>query len=58
MQPKVGGRETTFRYRGPFTMSSGKRTLKVIAVSRYDSFEHCLYLSWRAPIIVGNDEVN
>jgi len=38
MQPKVGGRETTFRYRGPFTMSSGKRTLKAIAVARYDWF--------------------
>jgi len=36
MQPKVGGRETTFKYRGPFTMSSGKRTLKAIAVARYD----------------------
>lgn len=36
MQLKVGGRETTFRYKGPFTMSSGKRTLKAIAVARYD----------------------
>ena len=38
MQPKVAGRETTFRYKGPFTMSSGKRTLKAIAVARYDYF--------------------
>jgi len=43
MQPKVGGRETTFRYRGPFTMSSGKRTLKVIAVARYVGLEHSIY---------------
>lgn len=38
MQPKVAGRETTFRYKGPFTMSSGKRTLKAIAVARYDYY--------------------
>ena len=31
---KPGGRESTFKYKGPFAMKSGKRTLKVIAVSR------------------------
>lgn len=34
-QLKSGGRETTFKYRGPFTLKNGKRTLKVVAVSRW-----------------------
>ncbi|KAK3106197.1 hypothetical protein FSP39_014869 [Pinctada imbricata] len=33
-QRKVGGREVTFRYIGPFTLKAGKRTLKAVAVSR------------------------
>ena len=33
-QPKFAGRETTFKYKGPFTLKAGKRTLKVVAVSR------------------------
>ncbi|XP_063424971.1 annexin A6-like isoform X1 [Mytilus trossulus] len=33
-QRKIGGKEVTFKYVGPFTLRSGKRTLKAIAVSR------------------------
>ncbi|KAK2142740.1 hypothetical protein LSH36_919g01024 [Paralvinella palmiformis] len=33
-QMKVGGRECTFKYRGPFTLKSGKRTLKCLALAR------------------------
>lgn len=34
LQPKVAGRDATFRFKGPFTLSAGKRTLKAIAVAR------------------------
>ena len=37
-QRKVGGREVTFKYVGPFTLKPGKRTLKAVAVSRYKLF--------------------
>ena len=33
-QPRFAGRETTFKYKGPFTLKAGKRTLKVVAVNR------------------------
>ncbi|CAH1776035.1 unnamed protein product [Owenia fusiformis] len=33
-QLKVAGREQTFRYKAPFTLKTGKRTLKAIAVTR------------------------
>lgn len=33
-QMKVGGRESTFKYRAAFSLKSGKRTLKAVAVSR------------------------
>ncbi|ELU00439.1 hypothetical protein CAPTEDRAFT_123741 [Capitella teleta] len=33
-QLKVGGRETTFKYKGSFSLKPGKRTIKVVAVSR------------------------
>ncbi|KAJ8307174.1 hypothetical protein KUTeg_015258 [Tegillarca granosa] len=33
-QRKVGGKEVTFKYIGPFTLKSGKRIIKAIAVSR------------------------
>ncbi|KAI0229763.1 hypothetical protein LSAT2_019813 [Lamellibrachia satsuma] len=38
-QLKQAGRETTFKYRGPFTLKSGKRALKVIAISRDELHE-------------------
>lgn len=34
-QRKVAGREVTFKYIGPFTLKPGKRTIKVVAVSRW-----------------------
>ena len=40
---KKGGRETTFKYKGPFTLKSGKRTLKVIAVSRLVSLQRHIF---------------
>ena len=33
-QRSVAGRETTFKYRGPFTLREGARTVKAIAVTR------------------------
>jgi len=30
----VAGRESTFKYRAPFTLNEGKRTIKGIAISR------------------------
>ena len=33
-QRKIGGREVTFKYVGPFTLKPGKRVLKAIAVAR------------------------
>jgi hypothetical protein len=33
-QRSFAGRETTFKYRGPFTLKEGTRTLKAIAVTR------------------------
>ena len=32
---KIGGREITFKYRGPFTLKPGKRMVKAIAIARY-----------------------
>ncbi|XP_062599097.1 annexin A6-like [Saccostrea cucullata] len=33
-QRKIGGREITFKYKAPFTLKAGKRTLKAVAVTR------------------------
>ena len=30
----VSGRESTFKYKAPFQLKEGKRTIKVIAISR------------------------
>ncbi|XP_064644568.1 uncharacterized protein LOC135498269 isoform X3 [Lineus longissimus] len=32
--PKVGGKEATFRYKAPFTLKPGKRTLRCLAITR------------------------
>lgn len=34
-QRKIGGREITHRYKDPFTLKDGKRTIKAVAVARY-----------------------
>lgn len=36
-QRKIGGKEVTFKYKGPFSLRAGKRTVKAIAVARYDA---------------------
>ena len=35
-QLKVAGRESTFKYKGPFSLKSGKRSLKAVALSRLE----------------------